>query len=109
MADHRDFDFRLGITPDVRAVADALGPNGDLTAPADALGVAWDYLAPDDPVSAAAAGSYDALLVLGHRIDHTTLEGRRLALVARLGVGTDKVDVDACTEAGVLVTVTRRA
>ena len=50
---------------------------------------------------------YDALLVLSARVTAATLEGAdRLAIVARLGVGYDAVDVEACTRHGVLLTVT---
>src|SRR5688500_14262699 len=42
--------------------------------------------------------AYDALLVFSPRITAATLEGAdRLAIVARLGVGYDSVDVAACT------------
>jgi D-3-phosphoglycerate dehydrogenase len=53
---------------------------------------------------------FDAILLLGGRVDAATLNGNdRLALVARAGVGYDNVDVAACTERGVLVTITPEA
>jgi phosphoglycerate dehydrogenase-like enzyme len=52
----------------------------------------------------------DAIILLGARVDGETLAGNdRLALVARCGVGYDNVDVAACTERGVLVTITPEA
>lgn len=53
---------------------------------------------------------FDAIILLGARVDGETLAGNdRLALVARCGVGYDNVDVPACTERGVLVTITPEA
>jgi phosphoglycerate dehydrogenase-like enzyme len=53
---------------------------------------------------------FDALAMLGGRVGAATLAGNeRLALVARFGVGYDNVDVDACTAAGVFLTITPEA
>ncbi len=53
------------------------------------------------------ANDYDALLVLAPRVTAATVEGcRRLALLARFGVGYDTVDVAACTRNNVLLTIT---
>lgn len=53
------------------------------------------------------ADQYDALLVLAPRVTAATVDGcRRLALVARFGVGYDNVDVAACTRNDVLLTIT---
>ncbi|MFN8593756.1 MAG: NAD(P)-dependent oxidoreductase [Thermomicrobiales bacterium] len=53
---------------------------------------------------------YDAILLLGGRVDAETLAGNdRLALVARAGVGYDNVDVPACTANGTLLTITPEA
>ena len=56
----------------------------------------------------AQAARYDAIVVLTPRVTATTLGGadRRLRLIARFGVGYDNVDVAACTQAGVLLTIT---
>lgn len=54
-----------------------------------------------------AAADFDALLVLAPRVTHKTLAGSdRLAIVARFGVGYDNVDVSACSDNGVLFTIT---
>lgn len=53
------------------------------------------------------ADSVDALLLMDHRVSAATVTGAgRLRLVARYGVGTNSVDLDACTEQGIIVTVT---
>jgi phosphoglycerate dehydrogenase-like enzyme len=51
--------------------------------------------------------SYDALVLLGERVTPATLDGAdRLAVIARFGVGYDAIDVPACTDAGVALTIT---
>lgn len=54
------------------------------------------------------AARYDALCLLTSRVTRDTLAGpdRRVKLLARFGVGYDSIDVRACTERGVLVTIT---
>ena len=101
--------FRVGITRDV------LGPSGEPVYGRDALRVLddplidWEYL----PAVAAEltpehASKYDALCVFGARVSRKTVTGpdRRLKLVARFGVGYDSVDVPACTEQGIVLTIT---
>jgi phosphoglycerate dehydrogenase-like enzyme len=61
-----------------------------------------------DEVTPAQAARYDAIVVLTPRVTARTLGGadRRLRLIARFGVGYDNVDTDACTRAGVMLTIT---
>jgi D-3-phosphoglycerate dehydrogenase len=105
--------FRVGLTHDF------LKPDGTL-AFGDigldqlerAAGVSWEFLPPPDgatpdELTAGQIQGYDALLVLAPRISAATLDGAdRLLVVARFGVGYDTVDVAACTQAGVLLTIT---
>jgi phosphoglycerate dehydrogenase-like enzyme len=50
---------------------------------------------------------FDGLILSGEALPAAALAGAsRLAVVARFGVGYDKVDVDACTNAGVALTIT---
>lgn len=50
----------------------------------------------------------DALICFASRCTRETFEGAdRLVLLARFGVGFDTVDLDACTEADVILTLTR--
>src|SRR5258708_5981381 len=60
-----------------------------------------------DEVTPAQAARYDAIVLLTPRITARTLASadRRLGLVARFGVGYDNVDVEACTRAGVMLTI----
>ena len=50
---------------------------------------------------------FDGLILAGETLPREALERQpRLAVVARFGVGYDQVDVPACTEAGVALTIT---
>ena len=99
--------FRVGVTRDF------LKPDGtsDLEPIAgpmfDEAGLDWEYIAEDTPeLTAQQVQDYNALLVLGTGITAATLTGAdRLTIIARFGVGYDKVDVPACTENGVLLTI----
>ena len=100
--------FRVGITRDV------LSPAGEPVYGKDALKVLddplieWEYLPQVAPVlTPEHASRYDALCVFGARVSRETVSGpnRRLKLVARFGVGYDSVDVPACTEQGIFLTI----
>lgn len=100
-------NFRVGITRDF------LKPDGssDLDGIAAPLfnnaGLEWEYIDANTQVlSDEHVKNYDALLVLGTGITAETLSGNdRLTIIARFGVGYDKVDVQACTDNGVLLTI----
>lgn len=101
--------FRVGVTRDFLKPDGSLG-FGDigLAKLEQQPGLAWEFL-PENYVELPPqiADQYDALLVLAPRVTRETVAGsRRLGLVARFGVGYDTVDVPACTENGVLLTIT---
>jgi phosphoglycerate dehydrogenase-like enzyme len=100
--------FRVGITRDV------LSPSGEPVYGQAALRiledprVEWEYLPESVPeLTAEHASRYDAICVYGCRVSRNTVSGpnRRLKLVARFGVGYDSVDVVACSEQGILLTI----
>ncbi|MET9023717.1 NAD(P)-dependent oxidoreductase [Actinopolymorpha sp. NPDC004070] len=104
--------FRVGITRDFRAPDGSIGW-GDigLSALEQVPGVEWEFLPTEtdglDELPAEVVAAYDALLVLTPRVTAASLTGaNRLRIVARFGVGYDNVDVAACTDAGVVVTIT---
>ena len=101
--------FRVGLTRDILKADGTIG-FGDigLSLLDDAVGVEWDILAENtSPLRCDQVQDYDALLVLGPKITTETLEGvDRLTILARFGVGYDAIDVDACTQNGVLLTIT---
>ena len=101
--------FRVGLTRDF------LTPDGSFAYRdigfgllEQARGVKYEFLAEDTrELSAELVRGYDALLVMIPRVTAATLKGAdQLAVIARFGVGYDTVDVDACTEQGVLLTIT---
>ena len=99
--------FRVGVTRDF------LGPDGtsdldDIVGPLfEQVGLHWEYIAENTPaLEATQVQDYNALLVLGAGITAETFTGaNKLAVIARFGVGYDKVNVEACTENGVLLTI----
>ena len=52
--------------------------------------------------------AYDAICLMSAKVTRKTLAGpnRKVKLIARFGVGYDSVDVPACTENGVMLTIT---
>ena len=101
--------FRVGLTRDFLKPDGTLG-FGDigLSVLDKAAGVEWEFLAEDTPeLRADQVRDYDALLVMAPGVTVATLQGADgLAILARFGVGYDKVDVDACSNNGVLLTIT---
>ncbi|CAA9581597.1 MAG: D-3-phosphoglycerate dehydrogenase, partial [uncultured Thermomicrobiales bacterium] len=105
-----DRSFRVGITRDFLKLDGTVG-FGDIRLDLlDEAGIAREFLAEDvRELRADQVSGYDALLVLAPRVTAATLAGAERglpALIARFGVGYDSVDVDACTTAGVLLTIT---
>ena len=101
--------FRIGITRDFLKADGTLG-FGDIGLDLldESPKVEWEFLAENTTeLRPDQIRGYDALLVLTSAISAETLQGAdELALVARFGVGYDSVDVAACNEQGVLLTIT---
>ena len=101
--------FRIGLTRDFLKPDGTIG-FGDigLSLLDAAPHVVWEFLPENVPVlKAEQIASYDGLLVLGSKVSSETLANAgRLSVIARFGVGYDNVDVQACTEAGVMLTIT---
>jgi phosphoglycerate dehydrogenase-like enzyme len=104
--------FRVGVSRDLR------GPDGlpvhdlGLELLEAAPGVGWEFLPDHAPVlSPAAVAGYDAVMIWSAGgVDASTLAGAdRLRLIARFGMGLDAIDLDACGERRVLVTVAPEA
>lgn len=100
-------NFRVGITRDF------LKPDGssdldNIAQPLfDKAGLYWEYIDENSPdLNAEQVADYDALLVLGTRITTNTFTANaKLTIIARFGVGYDKVDMQACTDNGVVLTI----
>jgi len=101
--------FRVGVTRDFLKPDGSIG-FGDIGLQRldGAPGVEWEFLAePARELRPEQLAGYDAVALLGARVTAESLAGvERLALIARFGVGYDSVDVAACTERGVLLTIT---
>jgi D-3-phosphoglycerate dehydrogenase len=100
--------FRIGITRDVMRQDGSLvfAPVGFETL--DVPGVEWRFLDDDRPeLTSDQLGELDGLFHFSPLVSAASLEGvERLALIARHGVGLDFIDLDACTERGIAVTIT---
>jgi phosphoglycerate dehydrogenase-like enzyme len=100
--------FRIGITRDV---LDANGAPTFGTAPLAVLnhpGLEWEYLPePVARIAPAHLARYDALYINAPLVTRETFaQGNgRTRIIARHGVGYDSVDVAACTENGVILTI----
>lgn len=110
MSDER---FRVGVTRDF------LGPDGTISYgdPTHGIGlglldeaenVEWEFLAEEaEELRPEQVAPYDAILLLKPRVTAATLKGNeRFRLISRFGVGYDNIDVGACTESGVMLTIT---
>lgn len=102
-------NFRIGITRDFLKPDGSIG-FGDvgLNLLDETPGITREFLSEDaHELTAQQIADFDALLVLSPRVTEQTLKGaERLKIVARFGVGYDNVDVDACTQNDVLLTIT---
>ncbi len=99
--------FRVAIDSDFRKPDGAPAfADFDLAPLAETPGVALEHVDLGDETPASVAESFDALILLGRRFGRGSAVDRRLALVARFGVGYDTVDVDACTDAGIALSIT---
>lgn len=100
--------LRVGIT------RDNLGPDGRPIFPASVLSmldhprIEWEFMPVfEDTMTPDTAARYDAVCAMLTRVTPATLgrADQRLRLIARFGVGYDTIDVPACTERGVLLTI----
>jgi phosphoglycerate dehydrogenase-like enzyme len=100
--------FRVGLSYDLRAPGGGISWGDIGLSELGAHGVSWDFLAPDGgALTAGHVDGYDAVLFAAPSVTAATVHGGRPpALLARFGVGVDAVDLEACTQAGVAVTVT---
>ncbi len=100
--------FRVGVTPDFQTQARGLLE----PALAQVLGgCEWDFLPDTGPAAAAGAlEQYDAVIALALAFPAESLAGvERLAVIARWGVGYDRIDVPACTANDVMLAITPEA
>jgi phosphoglycerate dehydrogenase-like enzyme len=69
--------------------------------------VEYAYIDADGEISPQHIEDFDGLILLGLKFTRNSIHpNRRLAVVARFGVGYDNVDVEACTQAGIALVIT---
>jgi phosphoglycerate dehydrogenase-like enzyme len=97
--------MRVGVTADVRGTDGR--PVYDLALLDESPEISWEWIRGEGELSAEDVESLDAIVLFHPLVTARTVAGESPPrLIARLGVGVDNIDVDACTEAGVVVTVT---
>lgn len=104
-----DSVFRVGLTRDVRR-SDGGISLGDIGFGVleRTPGIEWDFLARvSNELTPDLVKPFDAIVVWKQAVTRATLqEADRLALVVRLGVGYDAVDVEALTQSGIPLAIT---
>jgi phosphoglycerate dehydrogenase-like enzyme len=100
--------FRVGVGRDLRAADHVAVHDLAFDLLDDADGVEWEFLPEHTPeLSPAAIAGFDAIMIWEPAaITAATLAGAdRLRLIARFGMGLDAIDLDACADQGVMVSV----
>ncbi len=102
--------FRVGITPDF------IGADGTPLYDPETYRIldsepnlSWEVMRERaDRITPEQAATYDAIMILMPGVEAGSVAGsdRRLTHVSRFGVGYEIIDLAACTEAGVVVTIT---
>lgn len=100
--------FRVALSGDFRkADGSPTFPDFDLEPLMQARNVEAVFLDNASPLKAEQLEDFDALILLAHRFDATSVpKSGRLAAVARFGVGYDTVDVPACTASDIALVIT---
>lgn len=100
--------FHVALSGDFRkADGTSTYPHFDLAPLLTAPGVTVTFLDSFNPLRAEQLEDVDALILLAHRFDETSVpRNGRLGVVARFGVGYDTVHVEACTKAGIALVIT---
>lgn len=103
--------FRVGVTPDFAVEAKGLYEK-ELAAVLTPAGIEWELMPAleGNAVTAPIADRYDAIFALASWFRAESVAGcQRLAVIARWGVGYDRVDTDALTANGVALAITPNA
>jgi D-3-phosphoglycerate dehydrogenase len=101
--------FRVALSADfLKPDGSAAFPDFDLSPLTSDPRIELDYVAAEGGVlSAAALEGYDALILFAFQMRRSSLPpDRRLAIVARFGVGYDSVDVEGLADVGVATVIT---
>lgn len=100
--------FRVGITSDFLTQAEGLLEPAIAEVLKPVAGIECEVMADTGGVASPNfLNRYDAVIALDYQFPSASFAGvSRLAIVARWGVGYDRIDVDACTQADVMLAIT---
>lgn len=100
--------FRVALTGDFcKPDGNPAYPDFDITPLQSDPRVDYAYIEASGEISPKQIEDRDALILLALKFTHKSIHpNRRLAVVARFGVGYDNVDVEACTQAGIALVIT---
>jgi phosphoglycerate dehydrogenase-like enzyme len=100
--------FRVGVSQGIRTAGGKLIiPEFDLSPLDDDPRIECVSLPDPNELAAETAAGLDAAILMLEAVTQKTFDSRgRLALVARFGVGYDRIDVQACTRNGVALAIT---
>lgn len=105
---HSPGRFSVGVTAAFAGTREVSDPS--LLGALDRAGIPWEIveLADETAVKANELSRHDAWLIGNERIASAAIDGARPApiLLARFGVGTDRLDLPACSRRDTIVTVT---
>ena len=102
----QDSCYRVGITGDMYDKVMAIDTAREALENASGVEVVrFDH--GEEPVASAELDAFDAIIAGGVRINReSTAALKRTSLIVRFGAGYDRVDLEACSEAGVIVSTT---
>jgi phosphoglycerate dehydrogenase-like enzyme len=103
--------FLVGVTPDFAVEAKGLYES-QLAAKLTTVPIEWELMPelPGNAVTPEIADRYDAIFALASWFRADGIQGcKRLAVIARWGVGYDRVDTKALTENGIALAITPNA
>jgi phosphoglycerate dehydrogenase-like enzyme len=100
--------FRVGLSASfTRADGKPTFPSCDWSRLRGDPDIELDQIGPSASLTQEQIDGYDALVLMGEKVTRETFrEDGRLKLFARMGVGFDRIDVPACTENDVALTIT---
>jgi phosphoglycerate dehydrogenase-like enzyme len=105
----RDTKFRVGISPDfyIDAKGHFEGALAEAFVGFHSIECVSMPAQPHNVATPEALNGFDAVIVLALRVNAASLAGvERLALIARWGVGYDRIDLDALTQADAALSIT---
>ncbi|MDA1309432.1 MAG: NAD(P)-dependent oxidoreductase [Proteobacteria bacterium] len=100
--------FRIGLSAAfTRADGKPTFPSCDWSTLAGASDIEVEQMQPANTLTPEVIAGYDALVLMGEKVTADSFrDDDRLKLITRMGVGFDRIDVPACTERDVALTIT---